>query len=325
MIGEHDDRAQERLAQASDWIARLQARELTAADGLAFDVWLDAAPGNAQAYDQALAIWHTVGASAHAIGRELASAERRRAKPAVGRRWLIGAGSLAAAAGVLIVILPSAPSKPATQTYATAKGQHKAVTLADGSKVELNAETRLAVTLARDERRVVMGDGEAIFDVAADADRPFTINTGDHIVRVVGTQFDVRNREDGLAVTVARGTVEVRPEPAGPAGRTYVLHPGQRLVIAGARAARVSRMEPATAFSWRTGRMVYRDEPLANVVADLNRQFDKPIRIADDDLGQTPISGVLVMDSQAAVVRRLALMLPITAITSPQGVSLRRK
>ena len=324
MIGELQDRAQERLAQASEWIARLQGDDLAEADGLAFDGWLSAAPENAQAYDQALAIWNALGASGRDIVAELAHAERRRAK-SLGRRWMVGAGSVAAAAALVIVVLPSLTSKSTTQTYATANGQRQAVTLADGSKVELNAETKLAVTLARDERRVEMGEGEAIFDVAADSDRPFTISTGHYVVRVVGTQFDVRNRGGGLAVTVAHGVVEVGPDPKGAPGRTYVLRPGQRLAIEGASAPRLSTIEPAVAFSWRTGRVVYREEPLANVVADLNRQFAKPILIADPELGLTPISGVLVMDSQADVVRRLALMLPITAITSPEGVVLRRK
>ncbi|MBR7619248.1 FecR domain-containing protein [Phenylobacterium sp. 20VBR1] len=325
MIGELQDRAQERLAQASDWIARLQADDLTEADGLAFDSWLGATPDNARAYDQALAVWNAVGASSHDIVLELTRLERRRARQGLGRRWLVGAGSLAAAAALVVVVLPSLASKPATETYATANGQHRVVTLADGSKIELNAETQLAVTLGRDERRVVMGEGEAIFDVAADRDRPFTIATGHQVVRVVGTQFDVRNRQGGVAVTVARGVVEVGPAPNGAPGRTYVLRPGQRLAIGGGRATRLSTIEPAVAFSWRTGRVVYRDEPLSNVVADLNRQFAKPILIADVELGRTPISGVLVMDSQSDVVRRLALMLPIAAIDSPEGVVLHRK
>lgn len=325
MIGELQDRARERLAQASDWIARLQADDLTEADGLAFDSWLGATPDNVRAYDQALGVWNALGESSHDIVRELASLERRRARQALGRRWLVGAGSLAAASALMVVVLPSLASKPATETYATANGQHRVVTLADGSKIELNAETQLAVTLGRDERRVVMGEGEAIFDVAADRDRPFTINTGHQVVRVVGTQFDVRNRQGGVVVTVARGVVEVGPAPNGAPGRTYVLRPGQRLAIEGASAAHLSTIEPAVAFSWRTGRVVYRDEPLSNVVADLNRQFAKPILIADVELGRTPISGVLVMDSQSDVVRRLALMLPIAAIDSPEGVVLHRK
>lgn len=325
MIGNFQDKAQERLAQASDWIARLQSDDLTQADGLAFDAWLDAAVENTRAYDEALAVWNTVGASAQDVVGQLAGAQRRRAKQGLGRRWVVGAGSLAAAAALLIAILPPLISEPESQTYATAKGQHQTVTLSDGTKVELNAETKLVVTLARDERRVVMGEGEAIFDVAADSDRPFTISTGRHVVRVVGTQFDVRNRAGGLAVTVGHGVVEVGPDPKGQPGRTYVLRPGQRLAIEGASAPRLSTIEPTVAFSWRTGRVVYREEPLSNVVADLNRQFAKPILIADPELGRTPISGVLVMDNQSDVVGRLALMLPITAITSPEGVVLRRK
>ena len=75
---------------------------------------------------------------------------------------------------------------------------------------------------------------------------------------------------------------------------------------------------------WRAGRLVYRDQPLKDVVADLNQQFSTPIRIEDADLAATPISGVLVLDDQSAVIRRLALLVPVRAVPSQAGLVLRR-
>jgi transmembrane sensor len=219
--------------------------------------------------------------------------------------------------------MPFGAIAPATQSFATAKGEHRTVKLADGSTLELNAGTRLSVTLGRHDRHVVMPEGEAVFDVAADKARPFLIAAGDRTVRVVGTRFDVRRRAGLLSVTVERGVVEVQPSE-GAAGRTFRLHPGQRLDhVEGAASVQVSAADPQQVFSWKSGRLIYRDQPLGDVVADLNQQFARPIRIEDPALAQTRVSGVLVLDDQAAVIRRLALLAPIKALPSADGIVLR--
>ncbi|HEY2356726.1 MAG TPA: FecR domain-containing protein [Phenylobacterium sp.] len=144
------------------------------------------------------------------------------------RAWL-AAGGLAAAATIAFAVLPASVFLPAaTQTFETAKGEHRSIKLADGSTLELNAGSRLSVTLGAYSRRVVMDEGEAVFDVAPDKPRPLIIAVGDRTLRVVGTRFDVRRRAGQLSVTVERGLVEVGPT-APAAGRAFRLHPGQRL------------------------------------------------------------------------------------------------
>ena len=310
-----------RRAQAADWVVRLQAADLSADEAVGFDAWLADHPANPVAYDAALSVMLELQAAGAEIVRGLRAAPPRRARPAR-RGWLI-AGGLAAAAAVALAVAPFGALIPATQTYATAKGQHRAVKLADGSTIELNAGSRLSVTLGRHDRRVVLPQGEAVFDVAADKARPFLIEAGDRTVRVVGTRFDVRHRGAQLSVTVERGVVEVRPAD-GMTGRIWRLHPGQRLDTAqGAPAAQLSLVDPTQVESWRTGRLIYRDQPLSEVVADLNEQFTRPIVLDDPALGQTRVSGVLVLDDQAAVIRRLALLAPIKALPSSHAVRLR--
>ncbi|MCW5760305.1 MAG: FecR domain-containing protein, partial [Phenylobacterium sp.] len=235
----------------------------------------------------------------------------------------VGFGAAAAAAALAVVIAPGLTG-PATETYATAKGERRTVELADGSTIDLNGGTRLSVTLARDGRYVTLSEGQAVFDVAHAARRPFYVAAGDRTVRVVGTQFDVRRLAGKVSVTVARGAVEVRPA-AGAAGKAYRLHPGQRLDHQeGAPTAQVATAEPAEVLGWRTGRLVYRGQPLSEVVADLNQQFSTQIHIEDAALAATPISGVLVLDSQDAVIRRLALLVPVSAVRSGPGLVLKR-
>jgi transmembrane sensor len=315
------------MAEASAWLARLQREEVSEADGLEFDAWLAEGPGNAAAYRQALTLWHEFEVNAGDVIDELAAEQRRVAlRPARSRRWMFGAGGgLALAAGLAVAVLPGILAQPTTQTYVTGKGQHQHITLADGSVVDLNAESRLSVTLARSERRAVLGDGEAIFDVAHDKKRPFTVAAASRVVRVVGTQFDVRNRQGDLTVTVARGKVQVRPVDAAKAGRAFLLSPGQRLSVAQDGAEALRAVDPSEAFSWRSGRLVYRNQPLSDVVADLNRQFVDQIAIGDPELAKIPITGVIVLDDPRSVMSRLTLMLPIRTVPSDGGLLLLRK
>lgn len=309
-----------RREDAAAWVVRLEAGDLGDAEAVTFDAWLSASPDNAQAFDAALSVSQSYAAAGDDVARQL-SERRVTARP--DRRAVVGFGAVAAAAALAVVIAPQFVG-PATETYLTAKGQHRTVQLADGSTVDLNGGTRLTVKFARDGRNVDLSEGQAVFDVAHDARRPFLIAAGDRTVRVVGTQFDVRRLGGKLSVTVARGAVEVRPA-AGASGKAYRLHPGQRLDhMEGAAATRVAATEASEVLGWRSGRVVYRQQPLSEVVEDLNQQFTTPIRIEDPDLAATPISGVLVLDDQAAVIRRLALLVPISAVRSGAGLVLRR-
>lgn len=308
-------------AQASAWLARLSADEVGDDEAMAFDAWLDAAPGNREAYADALAVWHQYEAGADAVSAELARPVRRPAAQGLSRRWMMGAGGFAVAATLALALAPALTST--TTTYATGKGQHEQVKLADGSTVDLNAETKLSVTYGLFKREVTLADGEALFDVAHDARRPFTVEANGRVVRVLGTQFDVLSRGGNLTVTVARGKVEVRPSATS--AQAFTLVRGQRLEVERTGRAMLHAVDPQEAYGWRAGRLVYRNQPLSAVVADLNRQFVEQIEIGDPALAQTPITGVIVLDDPASVVARLSLMLPIRSVPSERGLLLLRK
>lgn len=303
---------------AADWLARLERPDVGEADWIAFDAWLEASPDHKRAYDEVLALWSELEAARPQLDQALS----RRPQPS-SRRWLLAGGLVAA--GLAVAVTPWGDLTARTTTYQTAKGERWSVALADGSRIDLNAGTRLSVRLTGRERRVVMDHGQAIFDVAKDASRPFLIEAGDRTVRVLGTQFDVRYRDGRQSVTVARGVVEVRPTSNAP-GRSYRLTVGQRLVHeTGAQEAQVSAGSPQAVFSWRTGQLVYRDEPLANVVADLNQYSDQPLRVADARTGRLPFSGVLAAQGGAEMVRTLTLIAPVTSTSTPDGLVLRAK
>jgi transmembrane sensor len=94
-------------------------------------------------------------------------------------------------------------------SYSTDIGERRSITLSDGSTVDLNARSRMRIEFSQKERRVELVDGQALFQVSKDKNRPFIVSSGDATVRAVGTQFDVYRRGTGTTVTVLEGRVAV--------------------------------------------------------------------------------------------------------------------
>ena len=93
--------------------------------------------------------------------------------------------------------------------YSTDIGERRSITLADGSTVDLNSRSKLRIEFSKTERRVELLEGQALFQVAKDKNRAFLVQSGDAIVRAVGTQFDVYRKTSGTTVTVLEGRVAV--------------------------------------------------------------------------------------------------------------------
>ena len=203
------------------------------------------------------------------------------------------------------------PSALTSQTFQTPVGQTREITLADGTHIRLNAASKITVRFERHARRVEMADAEAVFDVAHDTKRPFLIAVGDRQVRVVGTEFNLRHRDDLVDLTVRRGVVEVRAADALDAEPTRVTV-GQELTHTEGHAAQVLKVsDPDASFAWTNGQLIYRDQPLSEVAADLSRRFAVPVRVADAKTGALRFSGVLVTDNEPDVLRRLSAYAPV--------------
>jgi transmembrane sensor len=337
-FGEHHDEG--RVAEAAArWFARLQGEAATGDDWLAFERWLQASPAHVQAYEQLERLWVDLDQADVAKelgGRPLVAAARRRS-PEASRRARSGAGGQTrrriwiglggAVAAVVAVTAGVSLFSPAavSETYQTAPGQTLAVTLADGTRIRLNSASRITVRFDKDARRVEMADAEALFDVTHDAKRPFLITAGDRQVRVVGTQFNLRRRDGQVDLTVSRGTVEVRATGRLDAPPTRVSV-GQELTHAEGHDAQVLKVaDNDQAFAWTNGQLIYHDQPLSVVAADLSRRFGAPVRLADARAGALRFSGVLVTDNETDVLRRLSAYAPVRVERTPTEIILRHR
>src|SRR6266478_8828910 len=198
--------------EAAVWVWRMDSAAVAAADRQAFEAWLRHDPRHRRAAAALSAVWSTLDGLAEAKREEKIATFTHTAKaPPLHhpqRRWFAAAAVLAAVA-VGAVWLQQGGGE--SQTWATAVGQQRNVTLADGSTVTLNTNTILETDLRRRTREIYLRKGEAHFTVAHDRARPFLVHAGDSVVRAVGTEFDVRVRDaNQIEVIVNEGQVEVQ-------------------------------------------------------------------------------------------------------------------
>lgn len=183
--------------------------------------------------------------------------------------------------------------------YSTDIGGYERVVLADGSIVQLNTNTRMRTSLRGQQRIVELLRGEATFDVAPDASRPFIVLAGTAAVRAVGTQFNVRLNDDGADVLVtegkvvvgsaksfSKGTLAVESAPKVAAGQGVALTSGSAVVVRD-----VQQDESTRALAWQSGMLLFEQQTLTEVVAEFNRYNRRQLVITDPALAGLRVGG----------------------------------
>ncbi|HEY6642666.1 FecR family protein [Povalibacter sp.] len=193
------------------------------------------------------------------------------------------------------------------QHFQTKFGEQRSVLLDDGSHVTLNTASEIEVRFEKDHRRIRLVQGEALFDVAHDAARPFDVEAGNTVLRAVGTQFDVDKRSDRTTVTVVEGRVAVLPATELPGVELPTLAANDRLVISGVGPHVLERgTNIAAATAWTQRRLIFEQRPLGEVAEEFNRYNRARIDIADAGLRQEQITGVFKPDDAASFLSFLS-------------------
>jgi transmembrane sensor len=308
---------------ALEWRLRLSSPAASDADYAAFGDWIAADPSHVAAIRQI----EELDAKLERLRRTDPSqldhlldlpAPKRRVTglaPAHFRRLAaIAATLLLAVVGGGLWMVSQSP-RPATVAYASADAL-RLVTLEDGTTVTLTPGARMDVSLLKHERRVTSFDGVGYFHVAPDKARPFKIALGDRTVTVVGTQFELTNRDGARAVAVAEGVVAVGGASPGADKAEARLAAGHRLTIAPAETeAVIDSVDPATISIWRNGFLEFNNEAVDVVARRLVEIYGaSSFGVADEATGQLRFSGVLHLSDAGSVARRLDELLPLTAV-----------
>jgi transmembrane sensor len=200
--------------------------------------------------------------------------------------------------------------------------------------VTLGPKSSLDVDFSASERRVRL-TGEAFFEVAHNAARPFLVEAGSALVRVVGTKFDVNQASETVRVSVLEGVVQVIPPRLGPVASrrpSQLLRAGQHLEVALDPTVPVSGVSsPAAAAApspatppgaWREGRLSYDNARLGDVVADLNRYYAPGVTLRGPGLGNLRVTASFKASQIPAFIASLDKVVPVQTDRSPGGAIL---
>ena len=224
--------------------------------------------------------------------------ENSRAKPRNRHQtFLVAATCIVVLLAVFVLLLINQPAfrqriafKPALTKKITGRSEYKYMLLPDSTQVWLNAASTLEYPPQFDARkREVFLTGEAYFDVKHADKQPFLIHTGKVTTLVLGTAFNIKaypGREN-IIVSVSRGKVRVNYNEK----EVAVLTPGQQVKVSSARQPAVQKKTAvAEAAPWQQGNLVYDDETISDVMADLERIYDVTIRVPNQSLAGERIS-----------------------------------
>ena len=293
--------------EAAAWIWRMDSAVVAVAERQAFDAWLRQDPRHRRAAAELSAVWSALDGLAEAKREEkIATFAQSANLPLLHHphgRWIAAAAVLAAVAVGAMWLQRGSE----LQTLATAVGQQRNVTLADGSIVTLNTNTIVETDFRGRTREIYLRKGEVHFQVAHDRSRPFLVHAGDAVVRAVGTAFEVRVLTDQhVDVVVNEGSVEVQttaPMPASPNPSTHprpaaattvrALNAGERLST-GSRdhaVTLITAQQLSSELAWREGAIIFDGEPLSEAIAEIERYTDARIVISDPAIAGLRVGG----------------------------------
>lgn len=285
-----------RNRDAADWVFRNRDPGQSETERAEFRRWMELDPENCRAYTAAKRI---LGEARTAI-RSDAGLRDMPVAPAPRRRGAVIPSIVAIiAAGTLFVALDGPMRLRADVMSGT--GEMPEVTLEDGSRVQLNASSAIALDFSSGQRIVRLLRGQAFFQVSPDEKRPFSVRTDDTVVTALGTAFDVRRSDDDTRIAVAEHSVKVefKAQQSAPVRLTEgeeILHSN----VTGEYTVR--KTDTDTALAWRRGQLTVDNVPLSYVVEEIQRHFNGRIVIGNEATARRVVSGTLfVTDTEGAL------------------------
>lgn len=281
--------------EAAAWHTRLGERRVSTQDIKDFFAWREA-PQNDDAYRRVERAFG--GTPKLARDPEMRAAldeamSRKTGRARQRRTTFIGLAIVGAAAALSIGVWSWQQSRT---VFSTSVGEQRLVQLTDGSSVRLDTGSRIKVRFDRGRRLIDLENGQALFTVAHDASRPFIVDAGQARVTAIGTVFDVRRQGDVASVTLVSGVVDI-----GGGGQTQRMVAGHQARIS--NAGPVTKVVDAKAeTSWVDGRIIFRDTPLSQAVAEVNRYLTAPVELDVGSRSSEPVNGVFKTGDRDAFV-----------------------
>jgi transmembrane sensor len=337
------------VAEASEWFIDFRAGDVNGEARLRFIEWLRRSPEHIQAYLEVSGVWSELPSSDPDGRFDIASLIARarnesdviplppvnpRLPPAppaadprafrkLPRRPVLATAALALLASITVLLLWA--NRDGAHSYSTGIGEQRTIQLVDGSTVELNARSRVKIRLTDSRRDVTLIEGQALFRVAKDKERPFVVQAGDAQVRAVGTEFDVYRKQTATVVTVVEGRVETYPRSDSAGAAPILLSAGEQLTVLPHTVTKPRHADTAAATAWVQKRLIFEETSLSEVAEEFNRYNRRPLAIDDGELQTLKISGVYSSTDPASLINFLRNQNSIRVIETENQVRVVRR
>jgi transmembrane sensor len=329
-------------AAAADWFARLHDAQISVEETMEWQRLMVSDRRFAIAYSRVEEVWNAIGDVPNPVVAAVRSEMRDRYDGSVpisewiraqrvwkrpGRLPALLAASLAGIALAAYSLFWGTTA--AVQILQTPVGHNLAFTLADGSRLNLGADTRLEIRFNSASRRISITRGEAFFAVAKDRNRPFIVGAGDATVTAVGTEFSVNRGADEVVIAVIEGRVvvdagtEASPDSRPDSVKTQLSAGQQILVSAAGTGSPASLSNVTVALGWQNDRLAFQSEPLSRVLVDVNRYTSKPISVDDSSIGDLMITGTVVRDDVSGWLASLEKAFPVRVVEDSHRITIR--
>ncbi|GIK49888.1 MAG: histidine kinase [Alphaproteobacteria bacterium] len=308
-VGPEPTRAE---SEASEWLVLLDSPAVPQHEIERFQAWLGASEENKRAWASVSQTWDKLGPILASLPPEAIAPRAARAAdndnvdPGARAQKLARLAApigIVAAVAAVVLFAPLAPNTapplPHTVSYATQARDARTLSLEDGSTIELSPLAEARVAFSERERRVELDRGTAMFDVAADADRPFIVATPFGEVRVVGTAFAVRVGEESATTSVVRGVVEGAPArgatlwarmTSSPASVTARADEEIRLARGEAQLLELDAAEVERRLAWREGKVAADNVSLREAAEEVTRFSGVTFEFADQRLARERVT-----------------------------------
>ncbi len=222
-----------------------------------------------------------------------------------------------------ILVFFAIPNDVQKNTYATVVGQQMSTTFDDGSIIHLNTNSRIETEFSDEKRIIKLIQGEALFEVAHDPERPFIVYAGNRLVQAIGTKFVVHLKSENIQVTVTDGKVKMSKVPLNKTltdikdlnntdtkkDDVYITK-GEKVIVGANQAPKLTLIKPENlkrALSWLDGKLIFVNEELFDVIEEINRYIDVEIVLKDPSLHKITISGRFDLEDSEALIEAIEL------------------
>ena len=317
--GRENSRRSEIEAQARAWVVQLDG-DPGKDEIMEFRAWLQKSPLHREIFRQASETWGDMDRLAEVYFAHDDSRKDVRFLPRFTSNRFIFASGIAFACLIMVAVVSifilnqnyankQVSSSRVSTAYKTTIGEIRTVVLPDGTNVKMNTDTSLNVSYGQETRLVNLKAGEAFFEVAHDADKPFVVRVGNYLVRATGTAFSVKMLDNNFDVLVTNGQVDVKAlkHPSSDYGMLDLrsvdhsnllatLSKDQKFILHGDqdKPELIESVKPGgveKSLSWRDGMLMFDDDPLENVITEINRYSTTKVVISDSRIRDIRFGG----------------------------------